>query len=402
MMEGPLKSTEQPFEAVLHSPEPTPRHSQSEPNTVFEVLVGASSPDRHFDLSILEGVDWGDLLTAARHHSLLPVLAHRVLEDEAATLPAGIRSQLRDQFHANLIRNLHLLQETARVLAALNNSGIDAVPYKGPIMADQLWGSFALRESTDVDVLVRESDAIRASELLLDLGYERVSPVADWLRTAVLKNASEEQFRHTQRKILLELQWSPAPGVFGAKFDETICWNALETIDIDGHGIRVPCTTALVGLLAIHGWKHNWSKLIWVADMARLLRRPDVDWRLLIQSAQRDAWKRILILGLEMASSIYGVPVPPLLVDEIDPALRALARDLRSNLQTTTTPGYTDWHRYMLRARDSFTHQIRQLRRFALTPGIAEYERLRLSRTASIGYRALRLARVLKLWPGKV
>jgi len=180
-------------------------------------------------------------------------------------------------------------------------------------------------------------------------------------------------------------------------FEEDEIWRSTMCFQAAGSTVYAPAPTVLLGLLVIHGWKHNWSKLIWIADVAALIRKYPLDWDRLQASATRGGWRRIMLLGLEMAKRIYGVGGP----FEADPKILSLTKELESNLRSSRDNSYLDWHRYMLRARDSVTHQTAQLANFTLTPGLAEYATTKLPNWASPAYRAVRLARVLSLWPEK-
>jgi hypothetical protein len=372
----------------------------SSEDSAFKILLDASSSNRTLKSEDLREVEWELLLRDARHHSLAPLVAHWMLKD-ADIAPRGVRAQLRADFRANLLRNFHFVEEIKRILHACNSAGIQAMAYKGPVLAEQLWGSFALRECSDLDFLVRPDDADRAGVVLRDLGYDCVSPLDGWLRSAFLKDAAEEQFRNRNSNLMLELQWAPAPKAMAVALDQAILWDEVSFATVNGAQIPVPAPTALVMLLAIHGWKHNWSKLIWVADFARVIEIYPIDWEELLKAATRGCWKRILLLGLEMAATVYGAPVPTLLARQVDAGLRQLASRLQRRLRAAETATYLNWHRDMLAARDSSSDKWRQLMKFILTPGIGEYQSLHLSRQLSPGYRLVRMARVLKLWPEK-
>lgn len=362
----------------------------------YRALVDVSSPDRAVDQAQLDTMDWESLFRLARHHSLTPLLAHRLLESRIS-LPSHVRARLRSDFQANMIRNFGLLEETKRILSSWSAEGIRAIPYKGPVLAEQLWGSFALRECSDLDFLVPRSEINCAGEALGRIGYRRVFPVADSLRPNLLRNASEEQFKHPESGILLELQWAPAPRTLAIAFDEDQMWRRATSILVAGEVVSAPHPEDLVALLAIHGWKHNWSKLIWIADLAAVLRCYDINWERIQESACRSGWKRILLLGLEMVRRVYGA----LYADYDDPFLLALAQELEQNLRQAKNNSYLDWHRNMLRARDSRFSQMRQLANFIFTPGLGEYASSALPGWAAPGYRVIRLARVLSLWPEK-
>lgn len=368
--------------------------------TAFPALVAISSPGKDLDPELFQDIDWQRLLFEARHHQLMPMLAHRVLE-AGIRVSADVRNALRQEFQSNLLRNFGFFEEIKRILTAWQESGVEAIPYKGPVMAEQLWGSFALRECSDLDFFVRRCDAKRAGEILRKLGYEYVDPLEDHLRPAFLKNASEEQFRHSASSILLELQWAPAPRTMAVSYDAEHLWRNRISMSAAGQDFIWPSPEDLFGMLAIHGWKHNWSKLIWVADLAVLMGRHDIDWTQLSESAVRNGWRKIFLLAVEMVRRIYGTAVPGSPV-ETDHDLRLLAEDLETNLHAAKTYSYLDWHRHMLRARDSRFGRVKQLAAFVFTPGLAEYGSIKLPVWGASGYRALRLKRIVSLCANKL
>jgi len=374
-----------------------PRLCVPQIDSIYKLLVAVSSPEHRIESPSLDGIDWDALLVQARHHSLMPLLAHRLLEEHELSIPPDVRALLKLEFHSNLLRNLGFLEEIKRILQAWREAGIEGIPYKGPVMAEQLWGSFALRECSDLDFLVRREDVDHAGEVLAEMDYRRVSPVADSLRSAFLRNASEEQFRHRQSNILLELQWAPAPRTLAVRYDEQRLWRKVERMDVANRHMNVPSVEDLVGLLVIHGWKHNWSKLIWLADLAVAIRRNPLDWETIHRGALQNGWSRILLLGLEMIRRIYRIETPP----PVDDNVSSLAQKLEHNLRTYVENSYVDWHRDMLRARDSRGDQVRQVANFVFTPGLGEYTSAALPAWASPAYRAIRLARVFSLWPEK-
>jgi len=46
------------------------------------------------------------------------------------------------------------------------------IPYKGPTLALAVYGNLALREFTDLDILVQTQNVRQAAELLKDRGYQ--------------------------------------------------------------------------------------------------------------------------------------------------------------------------------------------------------------------------------------
>jgi len=374
------------------------RHVSRE-TQIFDLLVAASSLESEIPREFLHEIDWDELLRQARHHSLLPLLTHRLLESTGGSLiPNELRDQVRGDFQSRLRCNFGLLEEMKRILATWQNHGIAAMPYKGPALAQQLWGSFALRECSDLDFLVRREDIALAAEVLAEIGYRPETQIPSWLGSALLRDASELQFRHMKSNLLLELQWAPAPRTLAISYDEEELWRNRISVSLAGLTVTAPSPEDLLGLLVIHGWKHNWSKVIWVADVANLLDRYDLDWDRVRRSAAESGWRRILSLGLEMARRVYRVdaPVP------VDSGIAALAGEFEHNLRAAADSTYIHWHRDMLRARDSLRQQAKQLANFVFTPGLAEYSAYELPRWAAPAYRFIRLTRVAAMISAKV
>ena len=212
------------------------RNPRKDPQSVWDALVSATATWTNLDPALFLDIDFDSLITVAEYHGVLPIVAKRVLESGAAhDLEPDIKNRLRRAFQANLVRGVPLINEVLRVVNEFENSGIPIIPYKGPVLADDLWGSSTLRECADLDFLVQKRNVERAGKVLNRLGYARISPIADHLRPALVKNASEEQFQHRDTGLLLELQWSPAPRIFSLQYDVKSTWVRARRIAFAGN-----------------------------------------------------------------------------------------------------------------------------------------------------------------------
>ena len=64
-------------------------------------------------------------------------------------------------------------------------------------------------------------------------------------------------------------------------------------------------------LLSVHGSKHFWERLGWIADIAALSRasRP-MDWAIALERARRWGVHRMMLLGAGLAAQLYETPLP--------------------------------------------------------------------------------------------
>jgi hypothetical protein len=362
---------------------------------VWPALVNAVSTWTPVQPELFHHLDWEKLIYAAEYHGVLPIVAQRILENPmAGEVELSVKDRLRRSFQANLLRVLPLADEVKRIASAFSDERIPIIPYKGPALAESLWGNSALRKCDDLDFLVERKNVDRAGKILDSMGYERVSPIKHHLRPALLRNASEEQFQHRETGLLLELQWSPAPRVFGIRYDADAIWPSAEKILFSDLGVLSPSPEDLLMLLSIHGWKHNWARLIWLGDIAQLTRWYVLDWNRLQARCKATRNLRLLALPLRMASHIFGAPLPQQFTF-IDPELDALAQELEGRMRQANPCGYRDWHRCMLAARDTKLDRARQMTTFLFTPGLGDYAACDLPSWASAAYRAIRVGRLL-------
>src|SRR5215469_866029 len=110
------------------------------------------TPSDNYERDGRSSLDWQRLLRLAEHHGVTP-LVYRALRDVDAGIPAPIQGELRQRYEGNAKRNLVFVGELIRILDCLEAQAIDAIPYKGSVLAEAVYGDLALREFYDLDVL---------------------------------------------------------------------------------------------------------------------------------------------------------------------------------------------------------------------------------------------------------
>ena len=169
------------------------------------------------DLLSDPALDWDYLLEAAKFHGLIPVLAPKLLR-QLTSVPERVRFELQQASRRALEGTLALSGELVRVLRNLNAAHVECIPFKGPALAAELWGNFTLRQSMDIDLLVRPAQVGQAVEVLRSCGY---TPESDW--KSLLPRAVELQLKKPGMPPL-ELQWGIAPKCFSVDLAIDACW----------------------------------------------------------------------------------------------------------------------------------------------------------------------------------
>jgi Uncharacterised nucleotidyltransferase len=265
----------------------------------------------------------------------------------------------------------------------------------------------ALREFDDLDIIVRQRDMTRANEVVTGLGYR---PTFPWILSADARSAlvpGEYQYRNPSRGILLELHTERTLRHFPVPPDLDDLSRRLVPVLVCGHEIRTFAPEDALLMLCIHGSKDFWERILWIADVAELIRAcPKLDWNAVYGRA--DAWRarRILHLGLGLAS----VMLDARLSDEIgarvsqDRVAAALASDVTHRLLQRDQPAIGSAGRFSFRRRmvDGALAGWRYSIRLAVAPTEEDWQMVRLPGPLAPLYVALRPLRLLRKygWSG--
>src|SRR5262249_20276675 len=122
---------------------------------------------------VRDGIDWTTFVAGVLDHGLTEPVGRTLTRIGPDVVPQDILDAFCTHAERTRERNTALLAGLARILDGLAQNGIDAIPFKGPVLAIQAYGDIGLRAFRDLDFLIREADLPRAMTVLGDLGYVR-------------------------------------------------------------------------------------------------------------------------------------------------------------------------------------------------------------------------------------
>jgi hypothetical protein len=85
----------------------------------------------------------------------------------------------------------------------------------------------------------------------------------------------------------------------------------------------------LIHFLCLHGAKHAWGRLNWLADLVWFGHRyPNFDWTGLLEHAAQSGTRRMTLVGLALARELWDMPLPSAVLQQLetDPRVQELAR----------------------------------------------------------------------------
>src|SRR3972149_5539532 len=99
-------------------------------------------------------VRWDLILLRVQQHQVYPLLFRNLRDLDFPGEPAEIRSRLGALYRMNALRNSLLARELADLFGALHEAGIQAIPWKGLLLSESLYGDISLRVCADMDFLL--------------------------------------------------------------------------------------------------------------------------------------------------------------------------------------------------------------------------------------------------------
>jgi len=119
--------------------------------------------------------------TAPLFFKKLPLLSSRDL------IPVEATNKLQQAYYRSLSRGMVLYNAFEKLAEAFFNAGILVVVLKGIYLSEWLYADIGLRQFSDMDLLVREDDAMDCLNILLELGFKP----ADGAVTEFISSKSE-------------------------------------------------------------------------------------------------------------------------------------------------------------------------------------------------------------------
>jgi hypothetical protein len=347
-------------------------------------------------------IHWKVLFDLADRHGTQPLL-YQALFDVEDAVPATEMSALQQSYQTNLHKALFLSRELIRIVDRLSAAGIEVMPYKGLALAEVAYGDIALRQSGDIDLLIHPQDFPRIRDAVRELGYTPHLNLSPAEERAYLQSGYECSFDGAAGPNLLEVQWAIQPRFYAIDFDMDGLFRRATAVTVAGHAMKTPSSEDLLLILSAHAAKHVWGRLVWLCDIARIMCLPALNWNWIASETKALGIVRIVQVSMLLANRLLGAEIPPVAQAILpaaglpeDPATLPLVDEIQSHIASAATfnvESFAYFH-FMMRLRERRADRLRFLQRLVFTPGLGEWQAVRLPAPLFPLYRLVRLSRL--------
>lgn len=319
----------------------------------------------------------------------------------------GLRSRVGEATRKSLLQ----VAELRRISDRLRQQGIACLGYKGPVLAVQAYGELGLRHAGDLDLVVAEDDVTVAGEQLVELGYRRCSP--GFSLTARQEKSyrvryADFAYRHRDHPLIVELHWRFFYNARLFPLDSARVLADSKPLEVAGTTVAAMERSDLVLLLCVHGAKHGWFRLFWLADIDALMQQCELrEQRGILHKATEMGVQRMVLQALLLSHRLYQTPLDEqvLAVAERDAAVERLVATawdaINAPEQQWSEQGGRSLRKvmamqvYLWRLRTGWHYRLREFAGTLVQP--QDWHRLPLPDALFFLYMPLRL--LLRLWP---
>jgi len=365
----------------------------------WEMLLAAASPtDGAATMRRLmeQPFDWVLFERLAETHGLLPMAASKL--SALPSIPDAMMAELRKICQENARRSLWFAGELFSVIETLTGAGVLAIPYKGPTLAAAAQGDLVLRQFHDLDILISRKDWPQSKQALVNAGFFPKVDLTAREERAYLKSACDFTFHHPPVKNVLEMHWDIVPNFYSVEIPLHHMAARVQPVELCGRAVPSLAPEDLLLCLMVHGAKHAWSRLCWLSDIAYLIQRVEIDWKVVMRRAERWHIARITRIGLFLTRWMLGIELPQpveawVQYDQRTSTLaETLARNLFHDSKILTESLAYFW--LFARQRERLRDRLRLFARLATTSTISEWRSVRLPEPLFPLYGAVRAWRL--------
>ncbi|MCG8611107.1 MAG: nucleotidyltransferase family protein [Pseudomonadales bacterium] len=256
-------------------------------------------------------VDWANLLETARYHRLVLLLA-RELNNHREQVPGWVMETLGKERRLIAQANLRQVKELNSISKALAASDIPLILLKG-LSSTHLFfnGDVGLRQSSDIDLLIKPADFPAVAEVLFELGFDlnfdSKIPARELVKRKQFQSVQELTFFKKELKIDLHCQLAHFAAL---PIDPDDLWNCSQEHTIYGAKVRLLAEELLFIYLCVHGSRHNWRRLHWLNDIHYMLKNNELNWSIVVAEAEKLGVMPCVGVAFRVANLVFGTPVP--------------------------------------------------------------------------------------------
>jgi hypothetical protein len=248
-------------------------------------------------------VDYDRMFRLAGSNEVLSLLHHNLKDIDAAH--EHVRKRLNNAYLHILRNNVAQADEVVKILALLKKNHVEAIPLKGAVASELIFGDPGLYLSRDIDILIRSKDLAGVSEVLLKAGYEKNEGISE---NDLI--SSHYHFIFQKDRHHLELHWNLAKRYF--RIPPEFWWEDVHKIVYEGMEITGLSAERYIMYTVFRLFDHGFRPLKFFVLISEIINKhqDEIDWGKLLTFSRRYKMERLMVFTLRLIHDILGTDIP--------------------------------------------------------------------------------------------
>jgi hypothetical protein len=251
------------------------------------------------------------LCRAAVEHRMLGHLHRMVTTEAAATADATLVQRLSELQRAEALWNLRRVALLLEILRTLDAAGVQALPVKGPVWAELLYGDVTLRSWADIDLLVGRGQVRMAREILSENGFADCNAFNERAIRSKWGSTGQIALGSRELDLVVDLHWklkvSVSPG--GLVFEPVFARASI--VELLGQQLTCPGKSDVFLMTCLEGARDLWNSVARILDLAvQINRTPRGEWAALLSAARTAGCERRVLVAVGHVCRVLELETP--------------------------------------------------------------------------------------------
>jgi len=268
-------------------------------------------------------INWELFYEIVNLHNIRPFIYHTISKNHIKTCPE-VKEKLKTTFTFAQKRNLIQANITQQLVKELQKNEISAIPYKGAIFGLSNYKDIALRESTDVDLLIDKADIEKVQAFFKLKGHIQKFKIPKDYLSYYKRFFRELIFRDESNAINIEVHWR-LMDKFSSNYPEHQFFkNGLEVYQAQGISIiKLNPTYDFLILASNHFVKDMCIKFKYLLDVGCMIENHSnkLNKDLIESTALKYGFNKKLNTGLSIVNSLLGINYDDKALNSVDAEL---------------------------------------------------------------------------------
>ena len=247
-------------------------------------------------------LDWERLVSLSVINELAGLLYKNLRN--SGSLPPDAQDRLRKAYLFTVAKNSISAGETLKIIGLLNDRKVEAVPLKGALASDIIFGDPGLYPAADIDLLVRPADLHTARDILMEEGYR----YDEGREKDMLSSHYHLVFCDDRQTV--EVHWNLVKRYF--QIPPEFWWEGVYREGYGGGKITLLSPEKYLMYAVFRLLSHDFHPLKFLVFTAELINKygPRMNWSDLIFWSKKYRMSRLIFFTMRLTSELLGARVP--------------------------------------------------------------------------------------------